>query len=699
MFCLVTLSISAGNLGGQYLEVKTTPNSLIAPVDIRYKYLGANRNIKYGTTRQNMGWSPMVELDRKERFYVSGANGGNMTYKDTVKITTEYGFPFERTQNHLLLKFTITNIDPEEPHRISFSLSSTVSIDGQLKSKISWYGGKGNEKRGMLWEQDNNIYPKLYVIAKNCYGVDDVDDFWFGPTNSNHNHHFEYARNDTSPSKFEENSFSLTWRDRIFEPNTSLTVGVMVCVGLEDLHINPAYITFDPDIPTNYDLNSSIAISGNVTEVDDESEVSFFYKLYTDRDLENNLPVQAHLYPSGTTKGKVNYHFNIELGNLPDYVTRYKAELWCTDNSTYNNVQYHLISNMATHYYHVNHVPLLKYVQNIPTIFYTGGYIEFAGEVWDDRSLRVRYQYDEDGLPRNITREWIQTNRVAKYVRRSFKIRSDLINYGKHTLYLWAEDDYGFRSDYIKHDFYYYEQLAPEIKFTDYDETVKLFDPEKMKEFEIGVSVFDKDSEQTIIIYQRSPEDSISQSARPVYSLNSGPEWQNVTLNYEIPKGVLQYNTSYSIIFKASDSLTATSREIEYKFKLFSESDPNKNGTYGEKPQIGKKDETKDNLMAIDSTAPKKKVDWKWIIIGVAIGLIVLVILISIIVLACEANKKANEFYFDEENEKFVTIDGNMGFTNENPIYDPGKDNDPFANEFDENQAANDNVFEPPPQP
>ncbi|EAX97708.1 hypothetical protein TVAG_280090 [Trichomonas vaginalis G3] len=721
--------------------------------DIQYNEQADNNGYSWvQTTFANGGWFPVFTVDDNVKTKLLWNNRGKANYKGVYAETKVEKVP-QLGEKYLLIKFELTNKD-SRPHTVGLSSHTDVQIKYNDWATCYWYGAPAH--RGLTMKDEGSGIT-LTLLVRGGYQVTDADKFWFGRWSGPRGnlHYFENYTSD-SPSRNQDSAFSVSWQGHHIYPNQTLTFSVLMGVG-QNLK-NPSILTVNDNFQTNYNPNAKVTISGTVDDFDKNENVDVYY--------EFNGGSRQHVKHFRTNSGGYidngNWNFEITLGND---VNRYPIKVYAID-------EFGLQSNVFERDLLVNEKPRVVFTKVPSEAYYLGGVVVVEGTIWDDTTATIKYQVGENGYIWE-TGQNFDCRRSTLPFRVSFPIPEDYIQFGHHNLYVWAEDEFGVKSDTISTPFEYSAMHAPEISLVTPQTEIPTVC--RNQKFSIYFKAKDLDAGQTVFVYYKLPEQDPTAPPNQYFSfkVNDYPDGIEESYEYTVPNN-FEFDHVYEVILFCVDSASppANSADLVYKFKVVKQptvtpspipnppqdtdkytnqpdssysgyispsdvptttctSDVDVNGdsyewcylttttiylktdippatpdptpipprTPGETPaetpapSVKEENPWEDNAQ-VGSSQKSKTNKKKMIIIGAAAGGVAAVAVVAAAVLIHEAIKPPKDFVFNDENGEFVEVDGNGAMENaENPIYDENGADDPFADEFDEDEAPVEGIF------
>lgn len=697
-----------------------------ADFDIYYVKDGRNIQTSYGYG----GWWPAFKVDDDPRLTkVLGTKEGVASYGD-ISVTTNISNPAvfgNEKYNYLLIEWFITNNNPTEPHRVSLATHCDVMIANNDRATIYWYQNDAVNRRGLTMYDSSTSY-RLTLMVKDAYQVTNVDHFWYGPWGRYQLHYWE-DRTEAGKLEGYDSAFSFGWSNRVVRENSTIRLAVLLGVG-ENL-VSPPTVEVTSQFQENYLPNYDFTVTGVFKTINKDDQVQVRYKYMNDE--EKNATEFVDL--SSPDGNPVQSTFSIPI-RTPANVSLNELQIYAVN-------KFGLKSNEFKYNVLVNEAPVLTIINQIQPKYYTGGQVEVVGRLWDDTTANIYYQFDRD-FDFEADKQVIECNKEEKPFRKVFALREGKIDYGQHTLYIWAEDEFHVKSRVYPFPFEYKELHAPQVKIYNENFTNVYYDQYLI----VRGAVKDQDVGDTITLSMKTPETLPTDPFIQVEQITANGDWQNFTVYYHLDVSLPAGNNS--IIFQAKDQLEAISPDALFffnvsKYNVVANPSPtpaetpsdgyvpgseiesgyytaeSSTSTYTETPTRDSNGDTSTGYTLTDTkiiivkkgipepTTPDptlvgayavgKKVTKEkqssnkiiWIAAGVAAGV---ALAVAAIIIAVEASKKAKEFNFDDEDvENWGDEMNDAAMENDNPIYDDGMEDDPFANEFDEPEAQDAGMF------
>ncbi|EAY02345.1 hypothetical protein TVAG_054430 [Trichomonas vaginalis G3] len=373
----------------------------------------------------------------------------------------------------------------------------------------------------------------------------------------------------------------------------------------------------------------------------------------------------------------------------------------------------------------VNSKPTLKILNSPSERYSSHAFIGLDLEVNDDSKANIRYRID-DGNEINLA-DFIDLNNQIQTIRKQIEIKPRDISYMKHTIYIYAVDEFGLSSIESNFSFFYYKANSPELRLLNYDDiqdkTFYLTDSIDMK-----LLVNDADLEDDLTVRMRFDFDNFK-DIHTCYS-NNRNICSNFTSSINVPKAV----GKHEIVLQAFDNMNFSSKDVLLQFnvikhnvvpartlppypvpsylpehytglrtyRMFNTStqimttdingDPYVTYTYIEQlieiEVVAEQNATSESV-AIGFLETKFGKYILWPIIAAAI----LIITITAILIFIYLKKKEKESSSTEVNDQmemeaetiqFTKTEENMT-TNDNPLYNVSTADDPFHADFEEN--------------
>lgn len=248
-----------------------------AVFDIRYKG---------GKTTQNYyGWNVQFSQDGNLR-PLSGSYEGKFppisrSGRRYVEFSTEITRPIG--PDYLLISFKVFN-NQLEPATINITIWADVMILNNDKATVEWYGKP--DRRGITMT-DPPTNTKLTLVARNGYSVEDVDTFWFGQfVNYSDFHEFDVYDGD-APLENTDSAFSFGWKNRVIYPNATQYYSVLFGVGV-DLK-DPPIVNVNTQFKDNYKGGDKIKVEGRVIDYTYNESLNL-YILFNNGTVNETIP-------------------------------------------------------------------------------------------------------------------------------------------------------------------------------------------------------------------------------------------------------------------------------------------------------------------------------------------------------------------------------------------------------------------------
>ncbi|EAY06878.1 hypothetical protein TVAG_340570 [Trichomonas vaginalis G3] len=671
------------------------------------------------TTYRRTGWWPVFEVDNNGvQIPIQGVFGG-VAKSSGVQVRTKVSKPFEdlgRASNFLLIEFMAKCIDGY-PHKISIATYADIMIRASDNADIVWYGEPG-QKRGFTMYDIMNTGRIFTVITRQAYGVNDVDNLWFGNWDWRGNlHYWEDRRpNEGNFTNHIDSAFSLGWKNRdLYPDNGEVSFGVLL--GLGKGIVKPPRVEVDEtNFKHLYKPKEKISIDIKVYDEDRLYNSTLYYNF---NGKNNNF--------TNVTYGKTYTINNITLGTTGRY------SFYCYAKDTAD-----LVSNNYTRDFLVDEAPILTILNGLAEKYTDSASFIVQGKVWDDTWAELKFRVDNSFYFRIDNGSRLNCYRSEKPFLKEFSLRTEGVPYGWHRLYIWAEDEYGIKSNEYEHRFEYVKMNPPSLEIVPNNYPTEYYYD---REIEIELAYYDKDVGDTYTIFYRPPTLGDLESDIQLYSNVSDGQRRKMNFTYKVPrlsegshfikfiikddKGLSSPYKTFNFTMKYYPIATATIPEpwnpqtvdpsytgAQTHSETFFHSctivlDSNGNDAYSctitttyifvetnaKTPTPSAS--TIDNGAFIESGGGKSNNKKKniYLIIGVAAGIVALAAIIAGIIIAKEAAKHAAEFEFDPEKGEFIEDPG-VSQENDNPIYDENANDDPFKNDFDEQPEEASNLME-----
>lgn len=499
-------------------------------------------NIVYNwftTTYRFSGWRPILKVDNFPEVKILGINDGVAKDHD-ITVTTNFTL---LGKNYLLIKFIATNTG-EDPHKISIASFTDVKINSNDRAECGWYDG--NRGLSMYDDQTNT---NLTLVVRDGYEVTNVDTFWFGEFNGLDKHYFENAAPNTHLKDI-DSTFSLGWQNRVIYPGQTIPFGVLLGIG-QGLKNPPTLTVDETKFNQNYGPGERPRFYVTIKEKDFDKNVMLYWNVTTNgitQAFKAIKPYTKNNFSNGIKKDE----FNVIL---PNNVSSTEVKVWA--QKEYDG--YNLSSNVYTRNFLVNQAPRLHINKNqLQSRYLKGSHIEIQGTLWDDTFANISYQFDDDY--EFTIKDKIECYGQEKTILKSYSIREKGLNYGPHTLRIWATDEFGVQSERIVHQFEYVNYQAPEIRIN-HSHVMPVYEYNQI--VAIDFQVQDTDYGDSLKVWYAGPPSSQEFSQTNQDPIQTNGNWQDQTFLYQIP---LLEEKNYSIILKVVDSYGASSNFAYYNF-------------------------------------------------------------------------------------------------------------------------------------
>ncbi|EAX87747.1 hypothetical protein TVAG_244130 [Trichomonas vaginalis G3] len=648
------------------------------------------------TTFAKTGWWPIWSIDDSIYYRIHGSENGTNTLRNVTirtKITQPAG------PNYLLIEFIAHNHD-SQPHIVNVLSYTDVMIGNKDSAPIKWYPPNTHNGFSMENEEANRT---LVLIGKNGFGVNPVDYLWFGLYSEGQT--YKFNKTDESPTPIgRDTAFSLGWTNRRIYPGQNLSFGVLLGIGeFNQLKFPPTITVDESKFKINYAPGEKIKIPIRV-----QDKLTGSYGLRVTCEFPNN---ESKTHNISKTEGTVNepVEFEYDLGqNISRYPVKCYAENYDITKTDHPGPK----SNDFNRVFLVNEAPRLTLTSQINDQYGRGGYVNIDGIVWDDTRVTMTYQVDDNFYYRadgDIT-----CDKQEKLFSKQIQI-SPSYSYGKHTLQIWAEDEFGVKSPIVKKEFSVVQNHPPEVNITEVDDNKSGNYYNSPITFKLQVR--DVDVDDVILLMVKTP--GTNQFAQIMTTPAKQQEWINFTYTYDVE--ALHEEGNYAIIFQATDRIGSPSRNKEYTFIFKKHPVPTPAQPRSEKtdnsgnieqcamvtdangdsflnctmthviidvnqktPSASNDDGDAFSNQGDANKSNSKKKD-KYLIIGIAAAAVVAAAaIIAAILIAKEASKKANDFGFNPETEEALQANNDFVQEKENPVYNENAQDDPFANEFED---------------
>ncbi|EAX85570.1 hypothetical protein TVAG_325270 [Trichomonas vaginalis G3] len=507
--------------------------------DIQYNELADQGGVSWvQTTYSNGGWYPIFKVDDDVQTRILGRNGGTATYKGVRASTIIEAVP-ELGEKYLLITFSLKNED-ERPHTVSVSAHADVQIKHNDHATCYWYG---NESHRGLTMYDPNSKITLTILVRGGYKVFDADLFWFGRWEGTRNLHYFDNTNETKILERTDSAFSVSWLNHHLYPNKTINFTVLMGVG-ENL-MNPSTVNISTNFSENYNPESVVVVTGIVDDIDQSENVTVYYE------FENKNRTFVDTFTTEPNGGIINgaFTFNVTLGNA---VNRYNLKVYAIDSSN-------LTSNVFERDLLVNEAPKVQFTKRPENEYYEGSHVKIEGIIWDDTVASIKYQIDDGYIWE--TGQNFECYKLTKPFRVSFSIQEDYINFGRHKIYIWAQDEFGVKSSIISSEFYYIQLHAPEIYISEKNNGNREYHRGQKIEFKVDVRDIDKN--QIVTVKYKKPEDDVTAEADSYisYNTNNQPDWFTITMEYTVATS-LEIGKEVSIPKSCTEALRASLHNI-----------------------------------------------------------------------------------------------------------------------------------------
>ncbi|EAX93371.1 hypothetical protein TVAG_406350 [Trichomonas vaginalis G3] len=207
----------------------------------------------------------------------------------------------------------------------------------------------------------------------------------------------------------------------------------------------------------------------------------------------------------------------------------------------------------------INERPNLKILKDIGERFPAHAFIDIDSEIRDDTKANIRYKID-DGVEMNAT-DFIECLGNDKRVRTQIEIKPGSLQFRKHTITIYAVDEYGLTSNSTTYSFYYYNSNTPELTVTNIEEisdhTFKITD-----KITISGIVDDADIEDNLRVRMRFDFEKFD----IIHTCSSSDRDQCKKFNYTF--NVPRSTGNHEIILQALDDRDFVSKDVKINFKV-----------------------------------------------------------------------------------------------------------------------------------
>lgn len=694
------------------------------------------------TTYSFGGWKPVFTVDNDPTLIkMPGTRHGKANYRNIYSDIKVEKVPLG--DKYLLVSFLLTNKDTV-PHTINVSSYADIMIKNNDHAKCTWYGNR----RGLtMYDKYTNI--TLTLLAKGGYKVSDYDQFWYGMYGIGY--HYFYQLESDEPLVNTDSVFSISWTRRDIYPNETLVFSTLMGVGA-DLR-NPSLINIETNFQENYDPNTEITVNGVVNDVDANETVDVYYefnngprqflkRFETDKvngGISNGqfsfkvqlgsevarYPLKVYAIDSFELTSNV-FEKNLLVNQAPrvSFTTRPNDEYFTggivvVEGRIWDDTKATLKYKVDDGYNWNTDVTLIECNRQEKTFRKSfpiqESYINFGDHViyiWAEDEFGVKstiisspFKYTQLHTP-EIQFTTPQTSIENKYrgdtITISGKVRDVDANQVVTIYYKKPENDpttpaenyYSFNTNDANRDWvdFELEYVIPDhLPFGEHSLIIFAIDSRNANSADLHYRfnvIRHTTTNPTPIDPTPTPGDEYEDIVDSSYS---GP-----SADSEIP--TITCTSVADINDDLYESCTITTTTIIIKTSEIPTPKPTPDQTAGPAPVPSASEEAPwggDGDAAKEGSSQKSKTDKKkMLIIGCAAGGVAAVACAAAAVLIHEAIKKPKDFVFDEENGEFVEADGN-GAANkgDNPIYDENGADDPFADEFDEEDGHVEGIF------
>ncbi|EAY21310.1 hypothetical protein TVAG_166850 [Trichomonas vaginalis G3] len=690
------------------------------------------------TTYSDGGWFPIFKVDDDPtKVRILGSNRGVSNYKG-IYASTNVTYHPEIGEKYLLITYSFKNQDTR-PHTLHVASHTDVQIRSNDRATCKWYYGK----RGLTMK-DPGTGITLTLLIKGGYHVTDVDTFWFGRwqgPNTNLHYFDNYTDSGDNDLVNTDSAFSIGWLNRHIYPNETLDFSVLLGVGANLK--NPAVLTVNDNFADNNMPNQEITVTGTVNDFDPDENVTVYYQ------FNGGPETKVETFPTGASGGISNGAFSFKVTLGPD-VAQYPLKVYARDS-------FGLTSNVFEKNLLVNEIPRLVLTRAPPSTFFTGGTVILEGTIWDDRKATLKYQVDngynwntgdEEFVCNRATKPFRKSFPIQEdyinYGHHVIKIWAQ-DDFGVQSEPIIAEFDYvQLHAPEMKPS--QAQTSIPEVhvgkKFTisgqardiDSGERVSVYykypedtpgtQPRPLftfdsntgwQEWEIEYEVPDRklpfDQEVKVILYAEDTRGGTSADLEFKFIVKKVQTIPPTPYDGEVPPNPSDNpnipDSSYSGLTATSEVPTIVCEEhTDVNGDTYTRCDlgttyivittdatpaPTQSATPSASPEPGAFPE-EDNAKEV-SASKEKSNKKKMLIIGLAAGGVAAAAVVAAAIIIHEATKAPKDFVFNEENGEFMEVDGDACQDADNPIYDENGADDPFANEFDEDDGPVEGIF------
>lgn len=498
------------------------------------------------TTYKKTGWWPIFEVDNSGNQVSIRSLKAGIAEDRGVKVRTQVSKPFD-SENFLLIEFLAECTDGK-PHKVSIASHTDVMIKNHDNANILWYGDKSEMRGFTMWDK-LGTNRTLTLITKQAFGVRDVDHLWFGHWESNGNLHYFDDRNAGDFINDQDSAFSFGWANHsIYPENGNYSFGVLLGLGI-GIGKPPTVSVNESNFKQIYSPGEEVEVWISADDADKQETVIIKCTLNGKTVEYANKTVP---YDSKTDKSAAPFKVNLGTSN-----GCYPLYCWAIDSSGLSSQNY-------TRNFIVDEAPILTIFNQLPDKFTDNSAFNIQGSVWDDSMIKLKFRVDDD-FYFNVDNENIECNKSTLTFLRQIVLKTENVPYGTHILYIWAEDEYGVKSDEYIHTFEYVKLNAPTISLILNDEDKTKWPPIYHYNAQINLKVQyqDKDVGDNITISYRPPTLREEDTDIPLWNEISNGTIKMRDFHYTIPK---LDNGTHDLKFIIHDGLGLSSTYANYTF-------------------------------------------------------------------------------------------------------------------------------------
>ncbi|KAI5529796.1 Listeria-Bacteroides repeat domain (List Bact rpt) family, partial [Trichomonas vaginalis G3] len=379
----------------------------------------------YQTTYDNFGWRVQLRTnttnssnpDKNVTYNALSENNGSISEENLTFISR---FDKSLGDDYIRVIFDLTN-NGNESKLFDIGVYADIQIGGDDRAAVLPL----SDGKGFSMENKNDQDPRkgdiLTLLVRDGYDVTNVDTLYWGQY---HDDRSEIGRNVSNPDESLENTdsvFEISWIGRVIKPGEKQSFNVLLIVGNK--------IKLPPIIHVNSFNKAQInettfTVEGTFASVYDDSKIDLYYK-YGDDGTEHKLD------SLNASNGEKTKHFSIPLQCGPSKTkTLY---IWALDEGRRrSNYEATIISTVKPSIT-IDHPPANGYT--------VGSDIKIKVKLSDDTSARIVYELDG----KVVQGELIEINNEEK--TKEIVINTANLSLSEHSLKVYVEDEYGYRSE------------------------------------------------------------------------------------------------------------------------------------------------------------------------------------------------------------------------------------------------------------